>query len=214
MLADCVCVRAISRIWRCRHLQHRRWAGTSTSKEEGVTVALENGAVSLLERCAKQMEGGGLSEAELRRLESWCSQACERSRSTEDFLSAAPAEWESLILAHPAHHHAWYGFIKEEATTDEMAQFLLENRHYPTFLRLLEAIEAVQICEDGRRAVQENLADEQEPVPHAGLMRRLMSCRISPACGTGSCSSARFSCTARRPSSQICTASIASSRRR
>jgi pyrroloquinoline quinone (PQQ) biosynthesis protein C len=139
-----------------------------------VTVALESGAVSLLERCATQMEGGGLSEAELRRLESWCSRACERSRSTEDFLSAAPAEWESLILAHPAHHHAWYGFIKEEITTDELAQFLLENRHYPTFLRLLEAIEAVQICEDGRRAVQENIADEQEPVPHAGLMRRLM----------------------------------------
>ena len=139
-----------------------------------MTVALESGAISLLERCATQMEGGGLSEAELRRLESWCSRACERSRSTEDFLSAAPAEWESLILAHPAHHHAWYDFIKEEITTDELAQFLLENRHYPTFLRLLEAIEAVQICEDGRRAVQENLADEQEPVPHAGLMRRLM----------------------------------------
>src|SRR5262249_51128039 len=115
-----------------------------------------------------------LSEAELRRLESWCSQPCERSRSTEDFLSAAPAEGESLILAHPAHHHAWYGFIKEEITTDELAQFLLENCHYPTFLRLLGAIEAVQICEDGRRAVQENIADEQEPVPHAGLMRRLM----------------------------------------
>src|SRR5262249_49912226 len=52
------------------------------SKEEGVTVARESGAVSLLERCATQTEGGGLSEAELRRLESWCSQACERSRST------------------------------------------------------------------------------------------------------------------------------------
>src|SRR5262249_46539205 len=174
MLADCVCVRAISRIWRCRHLQHRRWAGTSLSKEEGVTVALESGAVSLLETCARQMEGGGLSEAELRRLQSWCSQACERSRSTEHFLSAAPAEWESLILAHPAHHHAWYDFIKDEITTDELAQFLLENRHYPTFLRLLGAIEAVPFCEDAHRAVQEDVADEQQPAPPAGLLRRLI----------------------------------------
>src|SRR5262245_6600577 len=144
MLADCVCVRAISRIWRYRQLQRRRWAGTSSSKEEGVTVALESGAVSLLERYATQMERGGLSEAELRRLESWCSQACERSRSTEDFLSAAPAEWESLMLAHPANHHEWYGFIKEDITNDELAQLLMENRHYPPLLRLLETLEATR----------------------------------------------------------------------
>jgi pyrroloquinoline quinone (PQQ) biosynthesis protein C len=120
------------------------------------------------------MEDGGLSDDESRRLASWCSRACEPSRSAEDFLSAPTDEWESLILAHPAHRHEWYDFIKDEITVDELAQFLLENNRYPTFLRLLEAIAAVQICEDGRRAVQENIADEQEPVPHAGLMRRLM----------------------------------------
>jgi hypothetical protein len=139
-----------------------------------VTGGLEIDAISLLERCATQMEEGGLSEDELRRLGSWGSRACERSRSAKDFLSAPPAEWETLILAHPAHRHEWYGFIKEEITVDELAQFLLENNRYPTFLRLLEAIAAVQICEDGRWAVEENIADEQEPVPHAGLMRRLM----------------------------------------
>jgi hypothetical protein len=120
------------------------------------------------------MPGGGLSEDESRRLASWCSETCEPSRSAEDLLSAPPPEWETLILTHPANLHEWYDFIKEEITIDELAQFLLENHRYPTFLHLLEAIAAVQICEDGRRAVQENIADEQEPVPHAGLMRRLM----------------------------------------
>src|SRR5262245_35037025 len=120
------------------------------------------------------MEGGGLSEAERRRLGSWYSQACRPSRSAENLLSTPPAEWEALILRHPAHRHEWYGFIKDEITVDELAQFLLENHRYPTFLRLLEAIAAVQTCEDGRRAVQENITDEQEPVPHAGLMRSLM----------------------------------------
>ena len=55
-----------------------------------------------------------------------------------------------------------------------MAVFLLENRHYPVFLHLLEAIRGVQIYEDGRKAVEENIADEHEPVPHADLMRRMM----------------------------------------
>lgn len=96
------------------------------------------------------------------------------------FLAAPISDWEELIAGHIAHRHEWYDFIANGITIDEMAAFLLENAQYPVFLRLLEGIRSVQISEDATAAVDENIADEQQPEPHAELMRRMMdavSCR-------------------------------------
>ncbi len=138
-----------------------------------VTI-LENDAATLLKHCAERMARQSLEDDDLEMLKSWNSQTCESSALAEQFLSASPTQWEDLILAHPAHQHGWYDFVEKEITIDQIAAFLLENNRYPVFLRLLEAISAVQICDDGRRAVEENIADEQHPVPHAELMRTMM----------------------------------------
>lgn len=129
----------------------------------------------LLERCALEMDGGCLTISELAMLDLWRPRLQERSGPTSEALLSRPVDdWETLILDHPAHRHKWYDFIETGITIDQMAVFLLENKHYPVFLHLLEAIRRVQICEDGRRAVEENIADENEPAPHADLMRRMM----------------------------------------
>ena len=138
----------------------------------------------LLETCARELDGGRLTGSELAILDLWHERVRRSSRRTAEAFAGAPAaDWEKLILEHPAQGHEWYDFVETSATIDEMAVFLLENKHYPVFLRLLWAIQVVQICEDGRRAVEENIADEHEPVPHADLMRRMMEGVRSRAAG-------------------------------
>ena len=135
----------------------------------------------LLTRCASVMTGGGLSAKESTLLRKWAKVIEQRTAAaTARFLSAPICDWEQLITGHTAHVHQWYDFIDDEITIDEMAVFLLENSHYPIFLRLLEAIRSTQICKEGRAAVDENIADERQPESHAELMRRMMdavSCR-------------------------------------
>jgi Iron-containing redox enzyme len=129
----------------------------------------------LLKRCAENLAVGQLGTEDLDLLEEWNSSVkCRSSLLTERFLGTPPADWEGLITEHDAHRHAWYDLIRSELTIDEVAAFLLENNHYPAFLRLLEKIAEVQTCDDAVAAIAENIADEHRPEPHSQLMGRLM----------------------------------------
>ena len=120
----------------------------------------------LLKRCARAMSDGELGAEALGLLRHWNQDVERRSAALAvQFLSARLSDWEGMIAEHPANNHGWYDFIADEISIDEMAVFLLENRNYPVFLRLLEAIRAVQICDDARLAVSENIADEQQTEP-------------------------------------------------
>jgi hypothetical protein len=101
----------------------------------------------------------------------------QRQRSSP--LAAALIEqgedgWTSTILEHRAHRHPWYDYLAHEASVQEFAAFILENSPLPAFLPLVERTLAAQICDQGRAAVLRNIEDEQAPVPHADLMRRLV----------------------------------------
>jgi hypothetical protein len=84
------------------------------------------------------------------------------------------AEWTEAILEHRAHRHPWYDALATEVTLGEFATFMLENRRFPAFLPLAQRALKAQICDEARAALQRNIDDEQVPVPHAELMRRLM----------------------------------------
>ena len=132
-------------------------------------------AANLLRRCASALADGRLSADESALVRTW-GKGIEQGTAAvaERFHSAPISDWDWLISEHAAHRHQWYDFIADEITIDEMAVFLLENAHYPVFLRLLEAIRSIQICEDATAAVDENIAEEHQPEPHAELMRRMM----------------------------------------
>ena len=130
---------------------------------------------TLLKRCASGLNTDTIDNSDSNLLEEWNNEIAERvSTLTQKFISTPLTNWEALILQHPAYQHTWYDFISEDISLNEMAAFLLENKHYPVFLSLLEKIKTVQICEDGVAAVEENIADEHQPEPHAELMQRLM----------------------------------------
>jgi Iron-containing redox enzyme len=129
----------------------------------------------LLKRCAEKLAVEQLGTADLDLLEQWNGRVRRHSSElTERFVAAPLADWEELIVQHDAHRHAWYDFFSHDITIDEAAAFLLENKNYPAFLRLLEKIAEVQICAEAVDAIAANIADEHEPEPHAELMRRLM----------------------------------------
>lgn len=98
----------------------------------------------------------------------------ERSEFLQELLSSPTETWDRAIGAHRAHAHDWYLFVRDVIDVDNMASFLLENSHYPTFMVLLEKIRDVQFTDDAVAAVQENIDDEYQPEPHANLMARLM----------------------------------------
>lgn len=130
----------------------------------------------LLQRCAIALAGGAPYSADVELVSARGHEiAGQSSRLTERFLATPISGWDGLIADHAAHKHSWYDYIAEEITIDEMAVFLLENVHYPVFLRLLETIRSVQFIDDAVAAVDENIADENEPEPHAELMRRMMN---------------------------------------
>lgn len=89
-------------------------------------------------------------------------------------LACREAQWENLIFGHRAHHHAWYDELAERVAIAEFAAFLLENWAFPAFLPMLERVRTAQVSAAGRNAIDRNIADEQTPVPHAELMRRLI----------------------------------------
>ena len=71
--------------------------------------------------------------------------------------------------------------LAKDASLDQFATFMLENRGFPAFLPMVERAMPAQVCDEARAAFQRNIDDEQLPVPHADLMRRLMGALRSRA---------------------------------
>lgn len=129
----------------------------------------------LLDACAHGMASGQIDEAGELALRRWWLPQRDRAQDLIAAFVACPvADWTARILAHRAHRHPWYELLANEVTLQEFATFMLENRSFPMFLPLAERALQVQICEQARAALQRNIDDEQVPVPHADLMRRLM----------------------------------------
>jgi hypothetical protein len=130
---------------------------------------------TLLERCAAHMTAKRIDPVDQALLRRWnAGLEYETDPLTRALVHADTRSWDSMITAHEAHRHYWYEFVRDEITIDEFAGFLLENVHYPSFLCLLERIREAQALADSRAAIDENIADEHQPEPHADLMRRLM----------------------------------------
>jgi hypothetical protein len=116
-----------------------------------------------------------LEHEEERALRLWWTGERRRSEALANAFIAQPeAEWDASIADHIAHRHGWYDYLAQQATVREYAAFILENSPLPAFLPLVERTLQAQICEEGRAAVLRNIEDEQVPVPHAELMRRLI----------------------------------------
>jgi hypothetical protein len=129
----------------------------------------------LLRACEARF-GAQLDADAERALRHWWNIERERSRSLVTLLIGEDdREWTATILEHRAHRHPWYDYLARRATAEEFATFILENSPLPAFLPLVERALAAQICEEGRAAVLRNIEDEMVPVPHADLMRRLVT---------------------------------------
>src|SRR5262245_45268013 len=130
---------------------------------------------ALLDLCCDKLESGRVGTDGAAALQSWWMPEREAGSSLTDALVSRPtAEWTDAILEHRAHRHPWYDALARDVTVEEFARFMLENRRYPAFLPLARRAFEVQICYEGRAALQRNIDDEQIPVPHAELMSRLM----------------------------------------
>ncbi len=128
----------------------------------------------LLRACVERMRSR-LDAREESALRSWAEETGQRAAPLVSVLLAGgETEWERLILTHRAHRHAWYEELAHRVSIREFAAFLLENWAFPAFLPLLKRIRQAQICAEGRAAIRRNLEDEETPVPHAELMRRLV----------------------------------------
>ncbi|WP_068079536.1 iron-containing redox enzyme family protein [Novosphingobium rosa] len=129
----------------------------------------------LLARCAAAFPQGALSAGDATGLQAWWCDALDRAAPLAARLQDEPVErWTQLVLDHPAHRHGWYHLLADRVSVEEFAGFMLENRHFPAFLPLAARALEVQFLQTARDALQRNIADEQHPVPHADLMRRLM----------------------------------------
>jgi hypothetical protein len=128
----------------------------------------------LLQSCVRRL-GSRLDRREEGQLEDWWKGKREEAALLAGRLVARDAsEWTEEILKHRAHRHPWYDELAHEASLEAFAAFLLENQAFPAFLPLVERALDVQISEEGRAAVLRNINDEQVPVPHAELMRRMI----------------------------------------
>ncbi len=128
----------------------------------------------LLHSCVQHI-GSQLAGKDERALADWWHEERERSAPVAGAILARPdAEWERAMFEHPAHRHPWYDALADKVSIGEYATFLLENNAFPAFLTLVDKTLEAQVCDRGRAAVQRNIDDEQVPVPHAELMRRLM----------------------------------------
>jgi hypothetical protein len=104
----------------------------------------------------------------------WKAHSTESAELAATFIARPETDWTEMILEHRAHRHPWYEELAHEASLGEYAAFLLENRGFPAFLPLVQRALEAQVCDEGRAAVLRNIEDEQVPVPHAELMRRLI----------------------------------------
>lgn len=128
----------------------------------------------LLQSCVQRL-GSRLDSREKDQLEDWWKGKREETALFAGGLMArGESEWTEEILKHRAHRHPWYEQLAHEVSLEAFAQFLLENRAFPAFLPLVERALDVQISEEGRAAVLRNINDEQVPVPHTELMRRMI----------------------------------------
>ncbi|WP_206244267.1 iron-containing redox enzyme family protein [Novosphingobium terrae] len=129
----------------------------------------------LLAHCAAAFPEGQLQADDASALQSWWQAALDRASSLSQQLREEPVErWTERVLDHPAHRHEWYHVLADQVTLEEFARFMLENRYFPAFLPLAARALEVQFLDPAREALQRNIEDEQHPVPHADLMRRLM----------------------------------------
>lgn len=128
----------------------------------------------LLQSCVQRL-GSRLDSREEGQLEDWWQGKREEAALLASRLIARDnSEWTEEILKHRAHRHPWYEQLAHEVSLEAFAAFLLENQAFPAFLPLVERALDVQISEEGRAAVLRNITDEQVPVPHTELMRRMI----------------------------------------
>jgi len=133
------------------------------------------GDPDLLDVCVRCIDTQRLDEASASALRYWWAPQRRQAEGLIVGITGCPvADWTSMILAHRAHRHPWYDLLAKEVTLQEFAAFMLENLSFPAFLPLAERALKAQICDQARAALQRNIDDEQVPVPHAELMRRLM----------------------------------------
>ena len=138
--------------------------------------------LELLECCAASMESGRLDAGDEAALRRWWRPQRERADAlVHSFITQPVERWTDLILSHRSHGHRWYEVLATDASLDEFATFMLENRGFPAFLPMVERAMPAQLCDEARAALQRNIDDEQLPVPHADLMRRLMGALKSRA---------------------------------
>jgi hypothetical protein len=143
--------------------------GASSRKEDESMNESE-----LLQSCVQRL-GSRLDSREECELEEWWHGTREEAALLAGSLTARDhCEWTEEILNHRAHRHPWYEQLAHEVSLEAFAAFLLENRAFPAFLPLVQRALDVQISEEGRAAVLRNINDEQVPVPHTDLMRRMM----------------------------------------
>ena len=128
----------------------------------------------LLQACAERL-GSRLDRREEGQLQDWWEGKREQAGLFAGRLMArGESEWTEEILKHRAHRHPWYEQLAHEVSLESFAAFLLENQSFPAFLPLVERALDVQVSEEGRAAVLRNIDDEQVPVPHTELMRRMI----------------------------------------
>lgn len=128
----------------------------------------------LLTNCVARL-GTQLNPAEQQLLCQWREKERGRWQAlAATLLAQSEDDWEKIILEHRAHRHPWYEQLAHEVTLQEYARFFLENWALPPFITMVERTLDAQICDEGRQAIRRNIADEQVPVPHADLMRRLV----------------------------------------
>jgi hypothetical protein len=127
----------------------------------------------LLKVCVARM-GSRLEPAEERALDHWWArERGHRSAFASALLALPESAWGAAILQHPAASHPWYGRLAHDVDVREYATFLLENAAYPSFLPLVRRTLDLPLTDTARAAIVRNIEDEQVPVPHADLMRRL-----------------------------------------
>ncbi|WNG30250.1 iron-containing redox enzyme family protein [Cystobacter fuscus] len=127
----------------------------------------------LLKACVARMGSRLEPEEESALRHWWVREHGHRSAFANALLARPESQWAAAIFQHPAARHPWYGRLAHEVSVREYATFLLENAAYPSFLPLVRRTLDLPLTDTARAAIVRNIEDEQVPIPHADLMRRL-----------------------------------------